>query len=138
MNRRQLLTSSAMTMVAAATASPLLAENKSTTRTRSLIDTANDCIVSCEQCLTHCLDELAQGEKAMAECANSVRECIAVCEGLVTLAAMDSSHLKSYVKVCSEVCRACEEICRKHENHHQSCKECAEACRRCIEACEAI
>ena len=141
MNRRELLGKSTVALgaIAAATASTVggvaLASNK---KAASLIDAANDCIAVSEECLTHCFIELGKGDKSMAECAVAVRETLAACRGLVTLAASESKHLKEFAAVCSKICRDCEAACKKHEKHHAICKRCMEACAACASACEAV
>ncbi len=141
MNRRELLGKSTVALgaIAAATASTVapvaFASNKKAT---SLIDAASDCIAVSEECLTHCFDELGKGDKSMVECAETVRETLAACRGLVTLAAADSKHLKEFAAVCAKICRDCEAACKKHENHHAICKRCMEACAACAKACESI
>lgn len=140
MNRRELLVKSATLAPVAVLSSSLLAQapKGADDKTHAVIKALQDTIAVGERCMTHCLTELSKGEKVMAECANSVRECLAVCDATVSLAAMDAKRFKAFAKLCAEVCKDCEKACRKHENHHAICKECADSCKRSIEALEAL
>ncbi|WP_421864009.1 four-helix bundle copper-binding protein [Parvibaculum sp.] len=99
-----------------------------------LVRIALDCSGTGELCLQHCYTELAKGQTMLAQCAARVSEMIPVCEALASLAALESTHLKAYAKVCTDVCKACEEECRKHEAHAAICKQCADSCLEVIAA----
>jgi len=104
---------------------------------QSLIAAASDCAAKGQVCLAHCLTLLADGEKGMLECAQSVNQTIALCRALESLAAQQAPLLKALAKVTLDACQACEKECRKHEKHAQ-CKECAESCVACIKECKAL
>jgi hypothetical protein len=57
---------------------------------QAVLDTAGICIEKGEVCLTHCIMLLGEGDKAMAACATSVREMLASCRALISLAAAES------------------------------------------------
>jgi len=141
MNRRELLGQSTVALGALAAVSAASTVGSvafaASKKTESLINAANDCIAVSEECLTHCFDQLEKGDKSMAECAKAVRDTLAACRGLVSLAAAESKHLKEFATVCAKICRDCEAACKKHENHHAICKRCMEACAACAKACEA-
>lgn len=99
-----------------------------------LVRIALECSGTGELCLQHCYEEFARGQTMLAQCAARVSEMIPVCEALASLAALQSTHLKAYAKVCTDVCKACEEECRKHEAHAEICKQCADSCLKVIAA----
>lgn len=99
-----------------------------------LVRIALECSGTGELCLQHCYEEFAKGQTMLAQCAARVSEMIPVCEALASLAALQSTHLKAYAKVCTDVCKACEEECRKHEAHAEICKQCADSCVKVIAA----
>ncbi|MCX7056737.1 MAG: Csp1 family four helix bundle copper storage protein [Proteobacteria bacterium] len=102
-----------------------------------LLDSAIHCVRAAEICHAHCLDLLAEGDKAMAACARSVTGLQAVCSALAVLAAQNSPLLPRYASVARDVCKACEDECRKHVDH-APCKACAEACAACAQECGKI
>jgi Cys-rich four helix bundle protein (predicted Tat secretion target) len=93
---------------------------------------AAECVRAGEECVQHCLDLLARGDTSLGECAKSVNQMLAVCRAAGPLAYADSKHLKTFAKLCADVCSECETACRKHESHHAVCKSCAEACARTV------
>ncbi len=103
-----------------------------------LIQAAADCAQKGDLCLAHCLVLLGEGDKAMAGCAKSVNETIALCRALETLGGQGSKYAASLAKVALDACRECEIECRKHEKKHAECKACADACAACIVACKAV
>lgn len=102
-----------------------------------LIAAAADCSAKGQVCVAHCLVLLADGDKAMAACAQSVSQVIALCNALESLAAQQAPLLAALAKVTLDACQACEKECRKHEKHEQ-CKACAESCVACIKECKAL
>ncbi|MCR9141846.1 MAG: Csp1 family four helix bundle copper storage protein [bacterium] len=90
-----------------------------------------------KECLSHCIDQLAKGDKTMTDCAHSVRDMITACTALSSFAAANSEYLKSYLPVCKKICADCREECLKHAKHHAICKSCADACERCLDAMKA-
>jgi len=104
---------------------------------QALLAATSDCITKGQSCIAHCLVLLADGDKAMAACAQSVNQTIALCSALQSLAAQQSSLVPALAKVTLQACEACEKECRKHEQHAQ-CKACAESCVACIKECKAV
>jgi len=102
----------------------------------NLAAAAADCSAKGQACLAHCLVLLGNGDKVMAECAQSVSQTIALCNALQSLAAQKSPLVAALAKVTLEACQSCEKECRKHEQHAQ-CKACAESCVACIKECKA-
>jgi Cys-rich four helix bundle protein (predicted Tat secretion target) len=98
----------------------------------ALADTATACVAAGDACLQHCLDRLAQGDTSLGECAQSVRQMLAVCGAVGPLASAGGKHLAAAARLCIEVCGDCEQVCRKHEHEHPPCKRCAEACARTV------
>lgn len=103
-----------------------------------LIQAAADCAQKGDLCLAHCLVLLGEGDKAMAGCAKSVNETIALCRALETLGGQGSKYAVHLAKVALDACKECEVECRKHEKKHAECKACADACAACIKACQTI
>lgn len=138
MNRRELLGQTTLAVGALAASSVSgMSLAATTAKGRGLVATASHCINVGEECLTHCFEILSKGDKSMAECAATVRDMLAACRGLVSIASADSKHLKDYAAVCAKICWDCEAACKKHANHHDVCKRCMEACAECAKACEA-
>ena len=106
------------------------AMNKNT----ALADSATDCVQRGEVCLAHCHELLGDGDKAMAACAKSVNEMLAVCGALGSLAAQNAASLKQMAAVAADVCKRCEDECKKHSKHVE-CKDCGEACALCRKEC---
>lgn len=104
----------------------------------ALIISTGDCIAKGESCLAHCLVLLGDGDKAMAECAQSVSQMLALCTALQKLAAQNAPATRALARVTLDVCIDCEKSCRKHADKHAECKACAEACKDCIQQCKAI
>lgn len=99
---------------------------------------AADCIGKAQACLAHCLVLLGEGDKSMAECAQTVNQVLALCGALQSLANQQSNLTRALARVALDACQACEKACRKHENHHATCKACAESCERCAKECKAL
>lgn len=102
-----------------------------------LVDTAADCVKTGEECLTHCHELLATGDKTLGECAKRVSELMAACNALRSLAAQNSTFVPQYAKLTMEVCNACEKECRKHAKHAQ-CNACADSCAACSKECKKL
>lgn len=98
---------------------------------KKLIEVSNDCIAKGNICLDHCIDLIAS-DKSMAACAKSVREMLAACNTLITLASSKSKHLKKYASVCIDICGACFVECKKHSKKHSQCRDCGLSCKACI------
>nr|ACX33903.1 hypothetical protein [uncultured prokaryote AT3] len=103
-----------------------------------LLASSSDCLGKGESCLAHCLVLLADGDKVMASCAQSVNQLLAFCTALQKAAAQQSPYTARLAKVVLDVCVDCEKECRKHEKKHVQCKACADACAECIKECKAI
>ncbi|MFM7119813.1 MAG: four-helix bundle copper-binding protein [Gammaproteobacteria bacterium] len=104
----------------------------------ALITATADCLRTGEACLAHCLQLLADGDKEMAACAQSVNELLAACTALMKLAGQNSRYVPAFAKVVGEVCANCETVCRKHADQHAECKVCADSCAACSKACGQV
>jgi Cys-rich four helix bundle protein (predicted Tat secretion target) len=104
---------------------------------QAVLDTAGICIEKGEVCLTHCIMLMGEGDKTMAACASSVRDMLASCRALITLAGAESKFAPKLAALCVDVCKACEAECKKHADKHKACKECMESCTECAKACKA-
>ncbi len=96
------------------------------------------CVQVGEACLSHCLRLLSGGDASLGPCATTVREMLAVCRAVETLALANSAHLAQAAALCATVCEDCRVECAKHAGHHAECKACADACERTIAAAKAI
>jgi Cys-rich four helix bundle protein (predicted Tat secretion target) len=104
----------------------------------ALTDATSHCISRGEICLDHCHDNLEAGEKAMAACARSVNEMLAVCTALLRVSTQNAPSLKQMAAVAAEVCKRCEDECNKHAKKHAERKDCAEICVACGKECKKI
>jgi Cys-rich four helix bundle protein (predicted Tat secretion target) len=105
---------------------------------QAVLDTAGICIEKGEICLTHCIMLLGEGDKTMAACATSVREMLASCRALITLAGAESKFAPKLAALCVDVCKNCEAECKKHATKHTPCKECMDSCAECAKPCKAM
>lgn len=147
MDRREMLLgtlAAAVTTAAASTASAADANphqhhhQHGGAKHQKLIDSAAHCVATGEICLAHCHDLLGEGDKAMAACARSVSQLIAICAALRSVAAQNGTQLVKMAKVALDICKECEDECRKHEKKHSQCKDCADACADCAKHCKAL
>ena len=142
MRRRELL--AGIGAVAAATTIPnAVAQSEhqhsaGTAPYQALADKASVCVSKGEVCLTHCYELLAQGDRSMASCAKSVREMLALCNALRSLASQQAPALPKLAAVALDACTRCEAECRKHEKMHIQCKECGDACAACAAECRRV
>ncbi len=93
---------------------------------------AAECVRVGEECLQHCLVLLAEGDKSLGNCAKSVQQMLAVCRAAGPLTYAESKHLRTFAKLCADVCSDCETACREHESHHAVCKACGDACAKTV------
>jgi Cys-rich four helix bundle protein (predicted Tat secretion target) len=141
MNRRELMATAgsiALVTLAGAAAAEHDHHHMHGQQNQALVESASDCIVKGQICISHCLDLLAEGDKDMAACAKSVNQMLALCNALVSLGTQQSKYLPAVSKVALEACEACEKECRKHEKKHEQCKACADSCAACIKQCKAL
>ncbi|MBC7389594.1 MAG: four-helix bundle copper-binding protein [Opitutaceae bacterium] len=99
----------------------------------ALIQELINCALSCEKCLTACLEE--SDVTMMAHCIELDKDCADICFLAARLLQRDSEIGHKFLLICEEICRLCAAECSKHEHEH--CKVCAEACEKCAEACHA-
>lgn len=152
MNRRDMLTSLGAMALVAGTGVASAAEKAKDAKAdphaghaamgphknQALIDTADDCSKKGSLCINHCLSSFAAGDTTLAACAKNVLESIAVCDALVTAAALESKNLPALAKAAMAFCKDCEDECRKHEKKHMTCKDCADACAKCLAECKKV
>ncbi len=139
MNRRQaLLATGALLAAGAASAADHSHHHAGAHPWQAVLDTAGICIEKGEVCLTHCIMLLGEGDKSMAACAASVRDMLASCRALITLAGAESKFAPRLAALCVDVCKTCEDECKKHADKHKACKECMESCAECAKACKTM
>jgi len=102
-----------------------------------LVKTSAHCTATGNTCVAHCYILLGEGDKEMAECAQSVHLMLAMCNAVGLHAAADSKYLKEIAATCKSVCEDCEKACKKHEDEHEECKACAESCADMVAECKA-
>jgi Cys-rich four helix bundle protein (predicted Tat secretion target) len=107
-------------------------EAKAFKKHAALVATANECLATGQECISHCFETFVAGDTTMAECAFAVEQMLKACDAFSYLAAYDSPHLPAMARVCVSVCEDCERECRKHEDHQAECKACADACAALI------
>lgn len=104
----------------------------------ALATSAGHCVASGQTCVAHCVEQLAAGNKDLAQCAQSVLEMMAACTTLQQLANLNSPHVPRMAKVVQDICSACAEECRKHAAKHVVCKECGDSCVACAKECAKV
>ena len=92
-----------------------------------VLDAVNQCTDKGQRCIAHCLVAFQEGDTALADCAAKAHEMLAICDAFSYLLAANSGYIKSYAKVCAQVCEDCEKECLKHKEHIE-CRDCANAC----------
>ncbi len=90
------------------------------------------------RCVQQCKAELANGNKEMAACLDTVLDMLAACEALQKLSAYQSKLVAKQGVVAAEACDTCEKACEKHAKHMAICAECAEACKKCAQLCREV
>lgn len=148
MKRRTFLTEAGTLAALIASSATVLAETKSTPSNtmaskdlEALVATTFDCLRAGEDCLRHCGDRLAVGDKTMGECNRAVQNMLALCGAMAkvaTYASAEPNRIRHLAAVCGDVCRDCAKACRPHESHHASCKSCMETCQACAKACAKV
>lgn len=144
MERREMLMSAGAAALAALATRAVAAEDHYhhqpgvKSKLAPLAESAADCVLKGEACLSHCLVLLGDGDKALAACAKSVNQMLAVCAALRGLAQQNAKYTASFAKAAIDVCKDCEDECRKHEKKHAECKACAESCAACLKQCKAL
>lgn len=98
-----------------------------------VLDAVNNCTDKGTRCISHCLVAWTESDLELADCAKKVNEMNAICDGFSKILAANSSHVKSYAKICKAVCKECGKECRKHDKHVE-CRECAEACEALVKS----
>ncbi len=99
---------------------------------------AADCLQKGQACLSHCLVLLGEGDKAMAGCASSVNQMLALCAAVQQLANQNSKQLSRVAAIAMDACQQCEDECKKHADKHEVCKACGESCAACYKECKKL
>ena len=118
------------------------AADKSADSKTSLETTLAHCIQTGNACVAHCMLELSQGNKEMADCNKTVHDMLATCEAMLKLTSYKSDLAKSLAKICAQACDNCAEACKKHSPHwahgmHLACKDCYDSCVECAKLCKS-
>jgi Cys-rich four helix bundle protein (predicted Tat secretion target) len=144
MNRRNAMSVGVATLFAAASAEAQMQDHAhhhhqaAGGKYQALADASADCVLKGQACLAHCLVLLADGDKEMAACAQSVSQAMALCGALQSLAVQESTLVAALAKTTLAACEQCEKECKKHETKHATCKACMESCAACIKQCKAV
>ncbi len=128
----------AVSALAAPATEPTKAAPAAVPNFKSLIDSAEKCAATGRDCLAECIRTLSKGDTMMADCANTVRAMLPLCDAVAALARMNSPHLKAVAAICAKACRECEVSCQKHAGHHAECKACQESCKACAAECDKL
>jgi len=102
---------------------------------RALEASTAKCIADAEDCMRHSLSMFSMNDTSMAGVANAILQVKAICEALLTLAAMNSPFTADLAKTTAAVCKAGETECRKFYDKYAECKACADSCRACADDC---
>ena len=106
-----------------------------------LAATAHACLASGEDCLRHCGELLAEGDKSLGQCNKAVLNMLALCTAVSRVASYrtaEAARIRALAAVCGDICRDCSAACKPHVAHHAPCRECFEHCEACAEACDTI
>ena len=129
--REMLLGAGAIATMAAAgnamAAMPGHDHSKHSAQKPDVLNAVNLCVDKGQRCIAHCLVAFQEGDIALADCAAKTHEMQAVCEAFSYLLASNSTYIRSYAKICAQVCEDCEKECLKHKEHIE-CRDCAKAC----------
>ncbi|MDQ0194811.1 hypothetical protein J2T20_003182 [Paenibacillus wynnii] len=106
--------------------------NPSHVATPGLIQTVQNCAVTCEQMVTHLLHMSDVHNRVMQ--IQLLRDCVTICDTMVCYLARHSPFAKSLANFCACVCDVCGKECAKFpdpESQHCSrvCFHCAQECR---------
>ncbi|MEQ1500974.1 MAG: four-helix bundle copper-binding protein [Myxococcota bacterium] len=153
MDRREFVSGTILAGLALATAaeaatpapalpSPYLAAGGATASIDALAASARACVAAADACIRHCAQELAVGDKEMADCNWAVHAVHATSGATVTLASLRSARLAEMLPATIAAAKACSTACHEHESHwamgmHLECKACAEACDALVTAAQA-
>lgn len=143
MNRGEFILKTSVGLASIATLSNLLAEehhHSSSTGSNfsKLKQSVSRCIISAEDCISHCIKLMGKGDKSLEKCASASRDVIAACQAFLTLISNESSFSKKMAGICIEICESCIAECKKHASKHEACKTCMEACKNCIQEIKSI
>lgn len=95
------------------------------------------CAAASSECVAHCQQQLATGDKAMAQCLKTSLDCDAICEAVAKLARYGSAQAPAFAKASIPAMQACAEACKPHVAHHAVCKTCYDSCQAAISAATA-
>lgn len=101
-----------------------------------------ECIATCRECATTCLDTARYGlgrggEYATAALITIELDCADLCFTSAGFMARGSDFYRQVCGVCADVCRRCAEACEQFPDD-ETMRRCAEICRRCEECCRRM
>ncbi len=108
---------------------------------KAVVDSTFHCLKTGEDCLRHCAESLAAGNKLMGDCNKAVLNMLALCGALAKVASYGTAaadRIQRLAAVCGDICRDCAAMCKPHAGHHEACKQCMESCEACAKACDAV
>lgn len=96
------------------------------------------CQRECDGCSTHCLEEVADGNKHHVETLQSCRDCADICSTAAEITARGGVYSDLICHACAEACARCAKACEQHGRDDKVMQKCAEECRRCEKACKEM
>jgi Cys-rich four helix bundle protein (predicted Tat secretion target) len=100
----------------------------------ALVAPYQGCVQAARVCIAHCQQQLAQGDKSLAECLRTALDTDVVCNATLQLAGLNSRFTAEQARASIAVMQACVDACKEHAQHHAECKTCHDACLKAIEA----
>lgn len=101
-----------------------------------------DCIETCWECRTMCLDTLfnyclpMSGPHAAPDHIKVMLDCIETCQLAADVMRRGSENHGITCRACAEICDACAESCAAMEDDRM--QECAKICTRCADSCRQM
>lgn len=92
------------------------------------------CFTACNSALKHCIDQLAAGHVAYAECASLCADCVEFCVTCESMMARRSKLTIHAASACAAACASCAQACEKLGTDAvmvalgKTCRQCEASC----------
>jgi Cys-rich four helix bundle protein (predicted Tat secretion target) len=103
----------------------------------SLEKSSIKCVETGNDCLRHCFGMFSMKDTSMAACADTTFQLVAACNGLASLAAVNSPHVPSLAMTVEKICLDCKKECDIFPDV-VACKACGDACQNCADECRKL
>ena len=109
---------------------------------QQMSDAMRDCIQSCQNCHSICLETVTYclqmgGEHASPGHIRLLLDCAEICQTSANFMLRTSDLHTRTCAVCAEVCERCAQDCARFGNDSVM-QQCAEVCRRCAQSCREM